>query len=37
LPVEPSGGRYLYDARTGAVSSSEMTERLSLTGRRRNR
>jgi hypothetical protein len=37
LPVEPSGGRYLYDAKTGAVSSSEMTERLAMTGRRRNR
>ena len=37
LPVEPSGGRYLYDPKTGAVSSSEMTERLTLTGRRRNR
>jgi hypothetical protein len=37
LPVEPSGGRYLYDANTGTVSSSEMTERLTLTGRRRNR
>lgn len=37
LPVEPSGGRYLYDARTGAVSSTEMTERLKLTGRRRGR
>jgi hypothetical protein len=37
LPVEPSGGRYLYDAKSGAVSSSEMTERLTLTGRRRNR
>lgn len=37
LPVEPSGGRYLYDPRTGAVSSSEMTERLTMTGRRRNR
>jgi hypothetical protein len=37
LPVEPSGGRYLYEAKTGAVSSSEMTERLTLTGRRRNR
>lgn len=37
LPVEPSGGRYLYDPKTGRVSSSEMTERLSLTGRRRNR
>jgi hypothetical protein len=37
LPTEPSGGRYLYDAQTGGVSSSEMTERLILTGRRRNR
>lgn len=37
LPVEPSGGLYLYDAKTGAVSSSEMTERLTMTGRRRNR
>jgi hypothetical protein len=37
LPVEPSGGRYLYDAKTGIVSSSEMPERLALTGRRRNR
>jgi hypothetical protein len=37
LPVEPSGGRYVYDAKTGAVSSSEMTERLTMTGRRRNR
>jgi hypothetical protein len=33
LPVEPSGGLYLYDAKTGA----EMTERLTMTGRRRNR
>jgi hypothetical protein len=37
LPLEPSGGRYLYDAKTGSVSSSEMTERLVMTGRRRNR
>ena len=37
LPVEPSGGRFLYDAKSGAVSSSEMTERLAMTGRRRNR
>ena len=37
LPIEPSGGRYVYDAKTGAVSSSEMTERLAMTGRRRNR
>jgi hypothetical protein len=37
LPEEPSGGRYVYDARTGAVSSSTMAERLTLTGRRRGR
>ncbi len=37
LPVEPSGGRYLYNASTGAVSSTEMSERLKLTGRRRGR
>jgi hypothetical protein len=37
LPVEPAGGRYAYDARTGAVSSTEMPERLTMTGRRRNR
>lgn len=37
LPAEPSGGRYLYDAKTGIVSSSEMPERLTVTGRRRNR
>jgi hypothetical protein len=37
LPVEPSGGRYLYDAKSGAVSSSEQTERVTMTGRRRNR
>jgi hypothetical protein len=37
LPVEPSGGRYVYDAKTGAVSSSEMSERLTMSGRRRNR
>jgi hypothetical protein len=37
LPLEPSGGRYLYDAKTGSVSSSEMAERLMMTGRRRNR
>jgi hypothetical protein len=37
LPVEPSGGGYLYDAKSGAVSSSEMAERLTLSGRRRNR
>lgn len=37
LPDEPSGGRYIYEARTGAVSSSTMTERLTLTGRRRGK
>jgi hypothetical protein len=37
LPVEPAGGRYTYDAKTGAVSSTEMPERLTMTGRRRNR
>lgn len=37
LPVEPAGGRYAYDAKTGAVSSTEMPERLTMTGRRRNR
>jgi len=37
LPIEPSGGRYLYDSRTGSVSSSELAERPKMTGRRRNR
>ncbi len=37
LPIEPSGGRYLYDSNTGRVSSSEAAERLTLTGRRRSR
>lgn len=37
LPIEPSGGRYLYDPRTGSVSSSELPERPKMTGRRRNR
>jgi hypothetical protein len=37
LPVEPAGGRYTYDAKTGAVSSTEMPERFTMTGRRRNR
>lgn len=37
LPEEPSGGRYIYDARTGTVSSSTMAERLTLTGRRRGK
>ncbi|MFO0775988.1 MAG: hypothetical protein U0223_00045, partial [Nitrospira sp.] len=37
LPEEPSGGRYIYDVRTGTVSSSTMAERLTLTGRRRGK
>ena len=37
LPVEPAGGRYTYDAKTGAVSSTEMPERFTMPGRRRNR
>ena len=37
LPVEPSGGRYLYDPRSGVVSSSELAERPRLEGRRRAR
>ena len=37
LPMEPAGGKYNYDKLTGTVSSSEMPERLKLTGRRRNR
>ncbi len=37
LPLEASGGRYLYDLKSGAVSSSELTERFKMTGRRRNR
>lgn len=37
LPVEPSGGRYLYDSKTGSVTSSEIQERMKMLGRRRNR
>ena len=36
LPQEPAGGRYVYDATTGVVSSSEFPERPKMTGRRRN-
>ena len=35
LPQEPFGGRYLYDAGTGAVRSSEVMERMRLTIRKR--
>jgi tetratricopeptide (TPR) repeat protein len=35
LPIEPSGGRYILDAETGTVTSSEMAERPKLTGKRR--
>lgn len=37
LPMEPFGGRYLYEPATGLVRSSEVTERIRLTGHRRNR
>ena len=37
LPMEPFGGRYLYEPATGIVRSSEVTERMRLTGHRRNR
>ena len=37
LPMEPFGGRYLYEPATGIVRSSEVTERIRLTGHRRNR
>ncbi|MDH4187317.1 MAG: hypothetical protein OEV08_09985, partial [Nitrospira sp.] len=35
LPKEPFGGRYVYEPATGLVRSSEMTERLRVTVRRR--
>jgi tetratricopeptide (TPR) repeat protein len=35
LPREPFGGRYLYEPTTGAVHSSEVTERMRITVRRR--
>jgi hypothetical protein len=37
LPQEPAGGHYVYDALTGAVSSSEFPERPKMTGKRRIR
>ena len=35
LPTEPFGGHYLYELATGAVRSSEVTERMRITARRR--
>jgi tetratricopeptide (TPR) repeat protein len=35
LPIEPFGGRYLYEPSTGKVRSSEVKERLRVTTRRR--
>jgi hypothetical protein len=35
LPKEPFGGHYLYAPSTGAVRSSEVTERMRITARRR--
>jgi len=35
LPVEPYGGRYEYDPRSGSVRSSEVSERLKLSMKRR--
>jgi tetratricopeptide (TPR) repeat protein len=35
LPREPFGGQYLYEPTTGAVRSSEMSERLRMPDRRR--
>jgi hypothetical protein len=37
VPQEPGGGHYLYDDRTGAVSSGEFPERPKMTGKRRMR
>ena len=37
LPMEPFGGRYLYEPATGIVGSREVTERIRLTGERRKR
>jgi len=37
LPQEPAGGHYVYDATTGAVSSSEFPERPKMTAKRRVR
>ena len=35
LPQEPFGGRYIYDAGTGAVRSSEVQGRVQMTMRKR--
>jgi len=35
LPKEPFGGRYLYEPTTGIVRSSEVSERMRITARRR--
>ena len=35
LPKEPFGGHYLYESATGVVRSSEVTERMRITVRRR--
>jgi tetratricopeptide (TPR) repeat protein len=35
LPKEPFGGQYLYEPATGVVRSSEVTERMRITTRRR--
>ena len=35
LPREPFGGHYLYEPATGSVRSSEVTERMRITARRR--
>ena len=35
LPKEPFGGHYLYESATGVVRSSEVTERMRITTRRR--
>ncbi|HKT35414.1 MAG TPA: hypothetical protein VJR03_11330 [Nitrospira sp.] len=37
LPQEPGGGHYVYDARTGGVSSGEFPDRPKMTGKRRMR
>ena len=37
LPMEPFGGRYLYEPATGIVRSSEVTERMRITAHRRGR
>jgi len=37
LPHEPAGGPYVYDATTGAVSSSEFPDRPKMTAKRRVR